>query len=154
MSRAKGTLRSAILIAAHTGARIEEVSTLVYDDRTDLITFPKSKTSAGLRVIPCPLVIREVVKAWKGVSSSYLGVSFTRLKRSLGFPDKTKTFHSLRHTVATKLATSGCPEHLAALVLGHTHKALSYGHYGRHVDPEVLREHLERVRYEQGKGQG
>lgn len=89
------------------------------------------------------------------MDGNYLSKSLGRLKGDLsrplpapGQPKGVKTFHSFRHTVASKLATLGCPENLAALILGHKHRAMTYGRYGNKVEVEVLRPWLERVGYE------
>ncbi|MDM5072198.1 site-specific integrase [Aeromonas bestiarum] len=41
-----------------------------------------------------------------------------------------KDFHSLRHTVASKLKAVGTPLQFAAAILGHTNGAISYDRYG------------------------
>ncbi|WP_429115416.1 tyrosine-type recombinase/integrase [Aeromonas veronii] len=54
-----------------------------------------------------------------------------------------KDFHSLRHTVASKLKAVGIPLQYAAAILGHTNKAISYDRYGGDVPLDKLKEALE-----------
>ena len=54
-----------------------------------------------------------------------------------------KDFHSLRHTVASKLKAAGIPLQYAAAILGHTNKAISYDRYGGDVPLDKLKEALE-----------
>ncbi|EQC02149.1 tyrosine-type recombinase/integrase, partial [Aeromonas salmonicida] len=54
-----------------------------------------------------------------------------------------KDFHSLRHTVASKLKAVGTPLQFAAAILGHTNGAISYDRYGGDVPLDKLKEALE-----------
>lgn len=54
-----------------------------------------------------------------------------------------KDYHSLRHTVASKLKAAGIPLQYAAAILGHTNKAISYDRYGGDVPLNKLQEALE-----------
>jgi len=47
-------------------------------------------------------------------------------------------FHSIRHTVATKLKSEGVPEQYAAQLLGHAGGGLMYNRYGKQVGVECL----------------
>lgn len=49
-----------------------------------------------------------------------------------------KTFHSIRHTVATEFKRKGVDYHLAAAVLGHHNESMTYGRYGKEFTPQQL----------------
>ena len=141
-------LRLATLIAALVGARQQEIATMVYDAEQDIIVFPKSKTKAGLRTIPCPDDAREFVKSWVADPWSHFTIRnrFSELKTELGFPE-TKVFHSFRHLFASRLHEAGVQEATAAQILGHKHEKLTYGWYGNKVNVETLRRPINMVRY-------
>jgi integrase len=63
-----------------------------------------------------------------GVRSDPLSKRFGHLKTTLEF-DKGHVFHSSRKTVATQLERAGVVEGVAADVLGHEKKTMSYGLY-------------------------
>lgn len=54
-----------------------------------------------------------------------------------------KDFHSLRHTVASKLKAAGIPLQYAAAILGHTNQSITFDRYGGDVPLEKLKEALE-----------
>lgn len=141
-------LRFAILIAAHTGAREEEIATLVYDAEQDFIVFPKSKTKAGVRTIPCPDDAREFVGRWVTDPWSKFTIRnrFSELKGELGFP-ATKVFHSFRHMLTSRLHEQGVQEATAAKIIGHKHGPLTYGWYGNKVNVETMRKPINLVKY-------
>lgn len=56
-----------------------------------------------------------------------------------------KTFHSIRHTVATELKRSGVDYHLAAAILGHHNESMTYGRYGKEFSPEQLMKALKNL---------
>ena len=58
-----------------------------------------------------------------------------------------KTFHSLRHSVATKLKAQGVEEYLIEALLGHTSRSMSTGRYGKAVPPKALRPIVELIAY-------
>ncbi len=47
-------------------------------------------------------------------------------------------FHSIRHTVATKLKSAGIAEQFTAQLLGHAAGGMTYGRYGKQVGVEQL----------------
>ncbi len=141
-------LRLAILIAAHTGAREGEIATMVYDAELDFISFPISKTEAGVRVIPCHDDIRLFVQEWVADPWSKFTIRnrFSELKIVLGFP-ASKVFHSFRHTLASRLHECEVQEATAAKIIGHKHPSLTFGWYGSKVGVETLRKPINAVRY-------
>ena len=158
-SRAGGSpdhaLKDLIALAAFTGARIEELcqtTVAMVQDLNGPVPSIKvsSKTEAGRRVIPLVpraqvLVSRLVTTAaqqpvgsqWLipstssnqyGERSVALGKRFGRLKASKGHGEDL-VFHSIRKAMATALQNTGCPEPIAADILGHEINTMSYGVY-------------------------
>ncbi|WP_434565848.1 site-specific integrase [Vibrio chagasii] len=54
-----------------------------------------------------------------------------------------KTFHSIRHTVATEFKRKGVDYHIAAAILGHHNDSMTYGRYGKEYSPEQLAKAIE-----------
>ena len=71
---------------------------------------------------------------------------FSELKIGLGFPP-TKVFHSLRHTLASRLHECEVQEATAAKIIGHKHGSLTFGWYGDKVRVETLRKPINLARY-------
>jgi integrase len=135
-----------IAVVAFTGMRIEEAGALtVADCQGGVFTVRAAKTTAGVRQVPvhpqvAPLVARLIEASTDGflipsTASGQYGVRtqpftkrFGRLKTSLGFGPG-HVFHSIRKTVATQLEQAGVPEGVAADILGHDKKTMSYGLY-------------------------
>ena len=68
--------------------------------------------------------------------------------------DKTRTFHSFRHTFINKLIQSGQRvEHIAALVGHEQQYKITMNTYGEPVTPKILRDLVEEVNFYQG-GEG
>ena len=68
--------------------------------------------------------------------------------------DKTKTFHSFRHTFINKLIQSGQRvEHIAALVGHEQQYKITMNTYGEPVTPKILKDLVEEVKFDQG-GEG
>ncbi|WP_344759745.1 site-specific integrase [Luteimonas lutimaris] len=57
-------------------------------------------------------------------------------------PDKTGA-HSFRHTVTTRLAEAGAPEHQLSDLLGHKNKGVTMGRYTKATKPATLAEVIE-----------
>lgn len=146
-------LASAIRIAAYSGARIEGVAQLrVPDIRTDPETgirymCMRDKTAAGDRHVPVhprigALIDRLMREAGAdgylihsnadnkyGERSPPIGKRFGRLRTELGW-DRRFVFHSIRKTVASLFQDAGCPEGVAADVVGHVKPTMTFGLYG------------------------
>ena len=78
--------------------------------------------------------------------SGAIGSRFSHLKRTAGHGEEL-VFHSLRKTVATLLENAGVPEGIAADILGHEKKTLSYGLYSSGSSMQRKREAIEKVVY-------
>ena len=117
-----------ITLLACTGLRLREaVNDSKFED--GLLKVVRSKTSTGLRSFP--LTPRALI-AFQTAQDSHRAPRTVqrRIKDAydaVGLQDV--DIHSLRRTTATALASAGVPEHISASILGHRHKALSYGLY-------------------------
>lgn len=161
-------LHDLIMLAAYTGARIEELCSLETQDVTDRVfKITEAKSHAGVRDIPIHSKLQQIVERLKqtskdgyllsglsssnkyGLRSNGIGKKFGRLKKSLGFDDK-YVFHSLRKSFITKLENAGVQENFTARVVGHEisgTKNISYGLYSGGIQYEVLKEVVEKVDY-------
>lgn len=153
-----------IALGAYTGARIEELCSLTKDTSTDgVFTITDAKTEAGIRQVPIHPALAPLVKALRkastddylmpstaagkyGVRSDPLSKRFGRLKESLGFGPG-HVFHSIRKTVATQLEQAEVKEGIAADILGHEKKTLSYGLYSSGSSTAQKREAIGKVSY-------
>jgi integrase len=159
-------LAQLIAVAAYTGARIEELCSLKCADIKEekgFLNIADAKTEAGIRTVPIHHEIVALVgNLKKGSSDGYLfdgltfnkynlrsnaiGKRFGRLKKKLGYSEK-KVFHSIRKSFVTELENCGVPENVAADIVGHEKKDITYGLYSGGNILEVKREAIERVRF-------
>jgi integrase len=139
-------LANLIALGAFTGARIEELCSLTLDDcARGMFAITDAKTDAGTRQVPIHPALRLLVTAMTKAStdgflvpststskydvrSDPLSKRFGRLKTAMGFGPR-HVFHSIRKTMATQLEQAGVPEGIAADILGHDKKTMSYGVY-------------------------
>lgn len=70
-----------------------------------------------------------------------------RLKTKLGFK-RTHVFHSIRNTVSTLLDQAGAQESIAADILGHEKKTMTYGLYSGGSSMAQKIEAIEKINYE------
>lgn len=160
----EGTLRDLIMLAAYTGCRIEELCSLkVKDVHTDHFSITSGKTDAAIREVPIHPELQQTVARLldestdgyllsglsqnaQGQRSNAIGHSFSKLKASLGY-DSRYVFHSLRKTVATQLEEAGVAEVVAARILGHQIRTMSYGTYSGGVSLSVKADALGSISY-------
>lgn len=160
-------LSNLILIAAYTGARIEELCSLKIVDvdlDKDIFRIVQSKTEAGVRDVPIHSRLKSLIESLVYSSSdSYLlsgfkvnkfgkranelGKRFGRLKNKLGY-SKRHVFHSIRKTVITSLENAGVLENLAADIVGHDKPRITYGLYSGGASVNVKREAIEKIYYD------
>ena len=167
--RGDANLHDLILLAAYTGARIEEIARFKVEDvkTKDGITFlsiGEAKSNAGLRDIPVhddivPLVTYLVENSPdgyllpnepisdKGERSAAIGKRFGRLKSSLGY-DERYVFHSLRKTLSTLLERLGLHHNQAAEITGHEKVGETYGTYSAGLTIVEKAELLSRITYQ------
>jgi integrase len=158
------------LIALYTGARLEEICQAKLDDFKEVDGVMvlhihtgegrKVKTMSGDRMIPlhsallnaglleyieekraegAPRLFPELSKGRDGYGQT-ASKWFSRLRLQVGVEG---VFHSFRHTVATALKEADVPEHAIAQVLGHAHRQISTGRYGKRHDPKKLQRWVE-----------
>lgn len=157
-------MRGLIALGAATGARIQELCDVRWDrDVTaETITIREAKTRAGRRVIPVTPAIEQALEALRslrdaegyvipgqtasgtGGRSGTIGAAFSAYKTRRGYGPQ-HVFHSLRKTVATLLESVGCPEGIAADLLGHDKPTMTYGLYSGGASMDVRREWLEKA---------
>ena len=153
-----------IALGAFTGARIEELCSLTVKDVADgAFIIRDAKTDAGDRFVPVhpellPLVatmtkaavggflVPSTAKGKYGIRSDPLSKRFGTLKVQEGF-DASRSFHSIRKTVATQLEQAKVPEGVAADILGHEKKTMTYGLYSGGSSLADKLEAISRVRY-------
>jgi integrase len=164
------TLADLILIAMHTGARIEEICSLLCKDvdvKEESITIIDAKTEAGERTIPIHPYIKDRIekliedstddyllsdlsKNKYGDRSNAIGKRFGRLKTKHKFSSR-YVFHSIRKTFTTMLENAGVGENLAADIVGHEKPRITYGLYSGGASLEVMREAIKKVSYDFGE---
>ncbi len=145
-----GDLLNLILLAAHSGARLEELATLLVSSVRLETAMPYfritvSKTEAGLRDVPIhpylqPLfeslvkqstnefLFPDLTFTGHGERGSAISKRFGTLKTKLGY-GPTQVFHSFRHTAITLFEQSGIEENVAMDIVGHEKPNLTFGHY-------------------------
>lgn len=157
-------LADLIVLGAYTGARIEELcSLMVKDVAEDVFNIIDSKTAAGVRAVPIHSRIKPVIKRLKdGSKDGYLlpnlpldkfgkrgnamSSDFSDLKKKAGHGD-TKTYHSLRHGFVTALVNAGVMEYHIADIVGHEKKGITGNVYAKAINIDVKRVAIEKVSY-------
>ena len=157
-------LQDLITIAAYTGCRIEELCSLKLTHvKHDRLIIEHAKTAAGNREIPIHQDLTQLIARLAETStdgfllsglssnkfgdrSNAIGKRFGRLKKALGY-DERYVFHSIRKTFASRLEAAGVPEILAARLLGHEIKTISYGLYSSGSTFPQLRDAINQVHY-------
>lgn len=154
--------RMIILIACFTGMRQNEICQLYKGDIkrvkgiwcidvTDVRPDQRLKTSSSRRVIPIASTLLEqgiidltegsrderVFPELSGGEEQGYARHFTRWFGRWRRRNELPEFHSIRHTVATKLKSEGVAEQYAAQLLGHTTGSMTYSRYGKGV--EIMR---------------
>ena len=164
MGKSNKMLQAIFKLAIYTGCRIEELAQLETTNVTEReIKIVRAKTTAGNRTIPVhhdlkPLVADLLSRSDKyllpdltvnsiDVQSAQVSKQFGYLKTKLGF-DSRYVFHSIRKTVSTKFEQAGVTEGIAADILGHEKKTITYGLYAGGSSMAQKREAILRLRYE------
>ena len=161
-------LMNLIQLAAYTGARIEELCSLkvtdvVKVDRISCLNITDAKTEAGNREVPIHPSIADLVKElikksddgylFSGLTfnkyrqrSNAIGKRFGHMKTAQGF-GKGHVFHCFRNTVATLLENAGVPEGVAADIVGHEKKTMTYGLYSGGTSAKIKLDAVKKVKY-------
>jgi integrase len=154
-----------IVIAAFTGARIEEICSLEQcniDLNKNYIKIVDSKTEAGVRTIPIHDELRPIIVEMLKTPSTHLlphltkskfddrsnaiGKRFGRLKNKMGF-SKRFVFHSIRKTFTTQLENAGISENITADIVGHEKPRMTYGLYSGGTNLEVKRKAINKIQF-------
>jgi integrase len=161
------SLADLILIAMHTGARIEEICSLLCKDidlENECITIVDAKTEAGERTIPIHSFIKPRIKKLVlnakddyllpnltknkyGDRSNAIGKRFGRLKTKQDFSSR-YVFHSIRKTFTTLLENAGVSENLAADIVGHEKPRITYGLYSGGASLETMKDAVQKISYD------
>ena len=156
-------LADAIALGAYTGARIEEVFQLTKETARDGIFRWGTKTKASKRETPVhPSVVALVDRLMKASKDGYLMPStadnqynnrsgpvsqrFGHLKTALGYGDS-HVFHTTRGTLITMMQRAGVIEGIAADVVGHDKKTITYGLYASGSEQRQKLEAISTVAY-------
>jgi integrase len=157
-------LQNLIKLGAHTGARIEELCSLELSKVTsDRFVVEDAKSEAGWREIPIHKDIVKLVKELQqssldgyllsglsknkyGDRSNAIGKRFGRLKSLCGF-GRDYVFHSLRKSFARQLEEAGVSENIAARLIGHEMKTMTYGLYSGGADFSAKKLAIDKVTY-------
>ena len=164
-------LEAAFLIAIYTGARISEIVSLTTDDIKDIdhiscFVIRESKTKAGIRTIPIHDNLKKLISKLCAVSNDnylisnikttsgkkgktdFLTKRFMRIIRNQCHLPATKVFHSLRNTVSTKLEAAGVPENIAADIVGHNKRTMTYGLYSGGTSTQQKYDAIKKISYD------
>lgn len=165
------------IIAMYSGLRLDEICQL-YSSDIQLIDGlwcfnindscdKKVKVEASKRIVPLhPKLLeagflsyteamKQYPRLWMKLSwrkedgySNGFGNWYRRFNRQHVTDDPQKVFHSFRHMVADQLKQVGVQEALIEGILGHTHRSISTGRYGKRYQPKVLLEALSHLQYD------
>ncbi|MCA9330716.1 tyrosine-type recombinase/integrase [Candidatus Saccharibacteria bacterium] len=71
---------------------------------------------------------------------------FSAYRKSCGVTDRSKVFHSFRHTLITKLSQVAPKEHVQ-IIVGHSDGSVTYDHYFHGLEPKVLYDVIDKLDY-------
>lgn len=157
-------LADLIVLAAYTGARIEELCSLMIKDvADDVFSIVDSKTLAGVRTVPIHSNLMPVIKRLKenstdgyllpnlsldkfGARSNTMSGRFSKLKIKAGY-GSFKVFHSFRHTLVSALVNAGVMEFHIADLVGHEKEGITGNVYAKAIPIEVKRAAIEKINF-------
>lgn len=141
-----------MVVALHTGMRLNEIASLTLGDIREAEGVPyievqDAKTQAGNRQVPLhpriawlgKLTGKPSDRVWPGFNDEGpgkkpghdAGREFSRFKAAKGFTDRRKVFHSFRKNVTEIMERQSVSENEWAQVLGHE-RGFTYGRYSPH----------------------
>ena len=148
-------LHEVMLVAMHSGMRLNEIAALTWDDLKEshdvqYFDVKDAKTQAGIREVPVHAALSWLLKRPKRHASERIwptfnpegpgkkpgadaGREFSYFKKSLGFGSRTKAFHSFRKNVVGQWEQLGVYQTEVAQLIGHEKEGMTYGTYGQGV---------------------
>ena len=145
-------LHEVMLVAMHSGMRLNEIAALTWGDLKDrdgvhYFDVKDAKTKAGIREVPVHPALGWLLKRPKRHPSERIWLTFnpegpgkkpgadasrefSYFKKARGFASRRKTFHSFRKNVVGQWEELGVPQTEAAQVIGHEKKGMTYSVYG------------------------
>lgn len=125
-------LRDVVDIARYTGMRIAEIclqdKTVTHQGVECFYVDEKAaKTGASIRYVPVAKEIKHIELKLRNKNA--IGKRFGRHKKAVVGDDPRKVFHSIRKNVTTFLEQGGVSEGVAADLIGHEKKTMTYGLY-------------------------
>lgn len=157
-------LADLIRLGMWTGCRIEEICALKVEHvHAGHIQVVEGKSKSAVREVPIHRKLAQTMARLinesqdgyilSGLSenkygdrSNAIGKRFGRLKKAMGFGPEL-VFHSLRKCVATQLENTGCPENIAASILGHDFPTMTFGLYSGGPSLKVKAAALAKLKY-------
>jgi integrase len=157
----RADLTEVMLVAMHTGMRLNEIASLTFDQiKTDggvqFIDITDAKTQAGERRVPLHPNLAWLTKRSKEAKKGErvwpkftlegpgkkpggdAGKQFSQHKLSRGFTERKKAFHSFRKNVVGQLEQAGVQQHEVAQLVGHEKQGLTFSVYGSSMTLERL----------------
>jgi integrase len=83
----------------------------------------------------------------RGERGKALGKRFGRVKKGVGFTERTHAFHSIRKTFTTLMEQAGVQEGVTADIIGHEKPTMTYGVYSGGSSMEQKREAINKLKY-------
>ena len=131
-------LQGWLLLIGLTGLRIGEALSCELVGQELVVR--DAKTEAGVRHVPVTEGVRRAYQGRAAWGRRYLQKRLTGVFKTFGIFGACDV-HSLRRTTAQAFSDTDCPEHIAAAIMGHKHKSLTYGLYARGptTDPDCVK---------------
>jgi integrase len=145
-------LHEVIVVAMHSGMRLNEIAALTWSDvqERDGIPFFRvtdAKTAAGNREVPVHPALQWLLDRTRGKPEERVWATFneegpgkkpgadasrefSHFKTRKGFADRTKTFHSFRKNAVGQWEALGVPQTEVAEVVGHEKSGMTFAVYG------------------------
>ena len=142
-------LRDVVDIARYTGMRIAEIclqdETVTHQGAECFYVDEKAaKTGASVRYVPVAKEIKHIELKLRNKNA--IGKRFGRHKKAVVGDDPRKVFHSIRKNVTTFLEQGGVSEGVAADLIGHEKKTMTYGLYSGGSSMKQLQEAIGVIR--------
>lgn len=150
----KPHIRVLLYAYPYSGMRREELfnSTIEAENGIQYFKIAKGKNSHSIRKIPLHSKLIELgldneILSTAKTQTSYakLGNFFNAIIKPQVTTSKTKTLHSFRHTVATKLQAVNVPDSIIQNIIGHSAKDTLNKTYARDTNLPAMKEAIEKL---------